>query len=182
MNYGISILFRAIPLAMAVFCFGYGAFIYGYGDAGNRLVAGPVVFSLGMICIALFCTAATIIRQIIHTYNEATKYVLPVVGYLAAIITIVGGICIFNAATTTSAFVAGSVFYWPETGNDHSRNRHFLYRMDMGVHPVKQQSLSSCLFCSRSCDGRARMYLYQSDCIGSNHSPSGPERLFGKRT
>ena len=109
MNYGISILFRAIPLAMAVFCFGYGAFIYGYGDAGNRLVAGPVVFSLGMICIALFCTAATIIRQIIHTYNEATKYVLPVVGYLAAIITIIGGICIFNAATTTSAFVAGHV-------------------------------------------------------------------------
>ena len=100
MNYGISILFRAIPLAMAVFCFGYGAFIYGYGDAGNRLVAGPVVFSLGMICIALFCTAATIIRQIIHTYNEATKYVLPVVGYLAAIITIIGGICIFNSATT----------------------------------------------------------------------------------
>ena len=109
MNYGISILFRAIPLAMAVFCFGYGAFIYGYGDAGNRLVAGPVVFSLGMICIALFCTAATIIRQIIHTYNEATKYVLPVVGYLAAIITIIGGICIFNSATTTSAFVAGHV-------------------------------------------------------------------------
>lgn len=221
MNYGISILFRAIPLTMAVFCFGYGAFIYGYGDAGNRLVAGPVVFSLGMICIALFCTAATIIRQIIHTYNEATKYVLPVVGYLAAIITIVGGICIFNAATTTSAFVAGHVitgvgfitacvataatsstrfslipanakatgnevpegaFSIRQTGNDHSRNRHFLYRMDMGVHPVKQQSLSSCLFCSRSCDGRARMYLYQSDCIGSNHSPSGPERLFGKRT
>ena len=109
MNYGISILFRAIPLAMAVFCFGYGAFIYGYGDTGNRLVAGPVVFSLGMICIALFCTAATIIRQIIHTYNEATKYVLPVVGYLAAIITIIGGICIFNSATTTSAFVGGHV-------------------------------------------------------------------------
>lgn len=27
MNYGISVLFRAIPLAMALFCFGYGAFI-----------------------------------------------------------------------------------------------------------------------------------------------------------
>ena len=74
MNYGISILFRAIPLVMALFCFGYGAFIYGYGDAGGRVVAGPVVFSLGMICIALFCTAATIIRQIIHTYNRAPKY------------------------------------------------------------------------------------------------------------
>ena len=27
MNYGISILFRAIPLTMAVFCFGYGLFM-----------------------------------------------------------------------------------------------------------------------------------------------------------
>ena len=79
MNYGISILFRAIPLAMAIFCFGYGAFIYGYGDDGSRVVAGPVVFSLGMICIALFCTAATIIRQIIHTYNKSAKYILPVI-------------------------------------------------------------------------------------------------------
>ena len=109
MNYGISILFRAIPLAMAIFCFGYGAFIYGYGDDGSRVVAGPVVFSLGMICIALFCTAATIIRQIIHTYNKPAKYALPVIGYLAAIITIIGGICIFSNATSTSAFVAGHV-------------------------------------------------------------------------
>ena len=83
MNYGISILFRAIPLVMALFCFGYGAFIYGYGDAGGRVVAGPVVFSLGMICIALFATAGTIIRQIIHTYSTAAKYALPIIGYLA---------------------------------------------------------------------------------------------------
>lgn len=66
MNYGISVLFRAIPLAMALLCFGYGTFIYVLGDDPNRLVAGPVVFSLGMICIALFATAATIIRQIIQ--------------------------------------------------------------------------------------------------------------------
>lgn len=110
MNYGISILFRAIPLAMAVFCFGYGAFIYGYGDAGSRIVASSVVFSLGMICIALYCTAATIIRQIIHTYNKAAKYGLPILGYLAAVITIIGGICIFsNAPSSSSAFVAGHV-------------------------------------------------------------------------
>ena len=109
MSYGISILFRAIPLAMALFCFGYGAFIYGYGDAGNRVVAGPVVFSLGMICIALFCTAATIIRQIIHTYNRAAKYGLPILGYLAAIATIITGICIFSGADSPSAFVAGHV-------------------------------------------------------------------------
>lgn len=109
MNYGISILFRAIPLAMAIFCFGYGAFIYSYGDTGSRVVAGPVVFSLGMICIALFCTAATIIRQIIHTYNQTAKYGLPILGYLAAAITIIGGICIFTNSDTSTAFVAGHV-------------------------------------------------------------------------
>ncbi len=98
------------PFGDGTFCFGYGAFIYGYGDAGNRVVAGPVVFSLGMICIALFCTAATIIRQIIHTYNETTKNTfLPIVGYLAALITVISGICIFSNATSPSAFVAGHV-------------------------------------------------------------------------
>ena len=67
MNYGISVLFRAIPLLMALFCFGYGFFVFNYGVDSSRFVAGPVVFSLGFICIALFATAATIIRQIIHT-------------------------------------------------------------------------------------------------------------------
>ena len=33
MNYGISILFRAIPLLMALFCFGYGA---GFGKICGR--------------------------------------------------------------------------------------------------------------------------------------------------
>ena len=28
MNYGISVLFRAIPLLMALFCFGGVAFVY----------------------------------------------------------------------------------------------------------------------------------------------------------
>ena len=82
MNYGISVLFRAIPLLMALFCFGYGAFVLGMGTDPARYVAGPVVMSLGMICIALFATAATIIRQIIHTYNTVAKYALPVLGYL----------------------------------------------------------------------------------------------------
>jgi len=56
MNYGISILFRAIPLVMALFCFGYGAFIYGYGDAGGRVVAGPRRFFTrhDMYCAVLY--------------------------------------------------------------------------------------------------------------------------------
>lgn len=109
MNYGISVLFRAIPLVMALFCFGYGTFIYVLGDDPNRLVAGPVVFSLGMICIALFATAATIIRQIIHTYGRDSKYSLPIIGYLAAVITIIAGIVLFSSATDPSSFVAGHV-------------------------------------------------------------------------
>ena len=202
MNYGISILFRAIPLAMAIFCFGYGAFIYGYGDDGSRVVAGPVVFSLGMICIALFCTAATIIRQIIHTYNKSAKYVLPIIGYLAAIITIIGGICIFSNATSTSAFVAGHVITGvgfittcvataatsstrfslipgnsKATSNEvpegaFSLNHRFADRMDMGICIIRQQSFSSCLFCGGACNGRSGMYLYQFDCAGSYHSTS----------
>ena len=109
MNYGISVLFRAIPLVMALFCFGYGAFIFSFGDDASRVVAGPVVFSLGMICIALFATAATIIRQIIHTYNKTAKYALPIIGYLAAIITIGYGIYHFTHSLTPTAFVAGHV-------------------------------------------------------------------------
>ena len=73
MNYGISILFRAIPLAMAAFCFAYGAYVFAAGDDPSRLTAGPVLFFLGSICVALYCTAATIIRQIIGTYIELLR-------------------------------------------------------------------------------------------------------------
>ena len=40
MNYGISVLFRAIPLLMALFCFGYGFFVFNYGVDSSRFVAG----------------------------------------------------------------------------------------------------------------------------------------------
>ena len=109
MNYGISVLFRAIPLLMALFCFGYGAFVLGMGTDPARYVAGPVVMSLGMICIALFATAATIIRQIIHTYNTVAKYALPVLGYLAALLTFIYGWEYFSEAPTAGHFVAGHV-------------------------------------------------------------------------
>lgn len=109
MNYGISVLFRAIPLLMALFCFGYGLFVMSYGTDPNRFVAGPVVFSLGMICIALFSTAATIIRQIIGTYGKVSKYLLPGLGYLSAALTIIGGIRMLQTSTGTASFVAGHV-------------------------------------------------------------------------
>ena len=70
MNYGISILFRAIPLLMALFCFGYGAFVLDMGTDVNRFVAGPVVFSLGMIC--MHC----LLLQLPSSGNSSTHTVL----------------------------------------------------------------------------------------------------------
>ena len=109
MNYGISVLFRAIPLLMALFCFGYGWFVTFYGTDPNRYVAGPVIFSLGMICIALFSTAATIIRQIIGTFGQVSKYVLPGIGYLSAVLTVIGGVHILHSSPDSASFVAGHV-------------------------------------------------------------------------
>lgn len=44
MNYGISVLFRAIPVFMAFICFFLGGFIFLYGPDPAKYVAGPVVF------------------------------------------------------------------------------------------------------------------------------------------
>lgn len=108
MNHGISILFRAIPLAMAVFCFSYGAYVFAAGTDPSRLTAGPIIFFLGSICVALYCTAATIIRQIIGTYNEAAKYIFPMIGYAFAVVTLICGLFILTSGAAGS-YVAGHV-------------------------------------------------------------------------
>ena len=110
MNYGISILFRAIPLAMAAFCFAYGAYVFAAGDDPSRLTAGPVLFFLGSICVALYCTAATIIRQIIGTYTAAAKYLFPAIGYAVAAMTVICGLFIIQSHMT-GAFVTGHVVF-----------------------------------------------------------------------
>lgn len=110
MNYGISVLFRAIPLLMALFCFGYGFFVFNYGVDSSRFVAGPVVFSLGFICIALFATAATIIRQIIHTYNNVARFsILPILGYLSATSTFLAGFILLMSIHRASRLCRGHV-------------------------------------------------------------------------
>ena len=64
MNYGISILFRAIPLAMAAFCFAYGAYVFAAGDDPSRLTAGPVLFFLGSICIAPYASTHSMLASL----------------------------------------------------------------------------------------------------------------------
>ncbi|MDD6209518.1 MAG: DUF2776 family protein, partial [Bacteroidales bacterium] len=109
MNYLISILFRLIPLFMALICFFYGAFIFFFGTDPDRVTAGIVVFFLGVICLALFCTAATIIRQLIHTFRPVHKVIFPGIAYLLGVFTLYTGIDFFITYDDPQLFVAGHV-------------------------------------------------------------------------
>lgn len=109
MNRTISVIFRLIPLAMAVFCVGYGLFILNWGKDPDRMVAGPVVTALGAICVALFCTAVTIIRQILGTYTTAARWGLPILGYIMGVGTIIVGLVLVGRAETNQQFVAAHV-------------------------------------------------------------------------
>ena len=110
MNYWISILFRAIPLGIAAICLGYGLTILHMGHDANSTVAGHVVAFLAAICIALFTTAATIIRQLIHTDKPELKVLLPLIGYLAAATAMAAGLS-FIADGSATGFVAGHVVF-----------------------------------------------------------------------
>ena len=99
MNPTISVLFRAIPLVMAVICIAFGLYVLNSGDAADNTVAGRVLISLAAICFALFTTAATIIRQLIHNYPPIWHVVLPAAGYLAASVAVIGGIVIISGPT-----------------------------------------------------------------------------------
>ena len=79
MNYWISVLFRIIS-GHGRICLGYGWYIWDMGSDANTYVAGHVVLFLSIICVALFTTAATIIRQLIHTYSAAFKVACPLSG------------------------------------------------------------------------------------------------------
>ncbi|CEP40641.1 DUF2776 family protein [Paraclostridium sordellii] len=114
MNYYISVLFRAIPLLMGAICLGYGFYVKDLGQAmgSDFVVAGHVLIYLTAICIALFTTAATIIRQLINKYNNFYKWALPTSGYLSGIFTIVSGIVLWQIGISNPPyFVSGNVVF-----------------------------------------------------------------------
>jgi hypothetical protein len=63
---------------MAV-CVGFGLDVWTAGGASGNFVAGWVVTFLGVICLCLFCTAATIIRQLIGHYTSLIALVWSIV-------------------------------------------------------------------------------------------------------
>lgn len=110
MNYWISVLFRIIPLAMGAVCLSLGLYVLAGGDDADHFVAGHVLISLAAICVALFTTAAMIIRQLTDTFHPAWKIILPVVGYTAAGATMIWGVLVLEQARVPS-FVAGHVIF-----------------------------------------------------------------------
>ena len=76
-----------------------------WSQAGSRTCC----FFLGAICLALFATAATIIRQLIHKFHTVLKYIIPGFGYVVAFLTIASGIWIFGFAENSNFIVSGHV-------------------------------------------------------------------------
>lgn len=115
MNIYMSIFFRLVPLLMGIICLGYGFYINTLRQVSSSgyIVAGHVVIFLTAICIALFTTAATIIRQIIKKYNNFYKWVLPIIGYACGIFTIVMGIYFWKVQgkNNPAYFVSGNIVF-----------------------------------------------------------------------
>jgi hypothetical protein len=113
-NYAVSVVFRAIPLAMMGVCVGFGLYVWNAADASGNFVAGRVVTFLGAICLCLFCTAATIIRQLIGRYTTLDRIAYPVIGYAAAAGTAAYGVSVFAGAPSAGLnreYVAGHVVF-----------------------------------------------------------------------
>lgn len=100
-NYWVSVAFRAIPLVMMALCLGFGIYVWAAADDPGNVVAGRVVTFLGAICLFLFCTAATIIRQLIGRFNATDRIFYPVLGYAAAIGTAAYGVSLFLGASSS---------------------------------------------------------------------------------
>lgn len=109
MNRSISILFRAIPLAMGAVCLAFGLDVLSGGSDAGHFVAGHVCLALTAICVALFTTAATIIRQLVHRYGEVWEIVLPVLGYAVAAATTLWGALVAAGGSEPQRVVAGHV-------------------------------------------------------------------------
>lgn len=111
MNKEMSILFRAIPLVMGAICLAYGLFIWNMGSTPDNVVSGHVVTFLTAICIALFSTAATIIRQLTNSYGPGFRVALPVLGYAAGVAALMCGLYFFSQGDGADTFVAGHVVF-----------------------------------------------------------------------
>lgn len=114
MNIYMSIFFRLVPLLMGAICLGYGFYVDKLEQTvGTQyIVASHVLIALTAICIALFTTAATIIRQLIKKYNNFYKFILPLIGYTVGVTTAIVGIYFWTIYKNKPPyFVSGNIIF-----------------------------------------------------------------------
>lgn len=114
MNYSMSLFFRAVPLIMGLICAAYGWQILNVGQTAGTdyIIAGHVLVGLSAICIALFCTASVIIRQLIHHFNIGDKWGWAILGYASGLFAIVYGVMLWRTHLSDAPyFVAGNIVF-----------------------------------------------------------------------
>src|SRR5690625_3649850 len=109
MSFGISVLFRLVPLVMGIICLWLGWVVLDLNKGADTFVAGHVLISLTAICYALFTTASVIIQQLIGSFNRVWMVLWPATGYLAAAAAITWGLRLIGSSPAADHFVAGHV-------------------------------------------------------------------------
>ncbi|MCX5037375.1 MULTISPECIES: DUF2776 family protein [Streptomyces] len=112
MDYRISVLFRAIPLLMGAVSAALGGYVLAHAPGPSARVAGLVLVFLAAICLCLFATAATIIRQLIGRYTALDQWLYPSLGFAVSGFTMGYGLwLIATGPRPPPDFVAGHVIF-----------------------------------------------------------------------
>lgn len=112
MNYQISVLFRAIPVLMGAVSAALGGYVLAHASGPNARVAGLVLIFLAAICLCLFATAATIIRQLIGRFTALDRLAYPVFGFAVSGVTVGYGLALrVGSPRSPPDFVAGHVIF-----------------------------------------------------------------------
>lgn len=112
MNGKISVLFRAIPVLMGAVSAALGGYVLGHASGPDARVAGLVLIFLAAICLCLFATAATIIRQLIGRYSRLDRVLYPVLGFAVSGVTVGYGLSLLaETPRPPPDFVAGHVIF-----------------------------------------------------------------------
>lgn len=96
---------------MGAFTLALGLLVLAEGAGAGSFVAGHVLVFLTSICVALFCTAATIIRLLTRTSSPFWRAAMPLLGYAVGLGTVLFGIRMFSGALRPEEAVAGHVIY-----------------------------------------------------------------------
>ncbi|WP_189272249.1 DUF2776 family protein [Kitasatospora griseola] len=109
MNHGVSVLFRAIPLLMGAVSAALGGYVLAHSTGPSARVAGLVLVFLAAVCLCLFATAATIVRQLIGRFTALDRFGYPAFGFAVAGVAIGYGVCLLTESRRPPPdFVAGS--------------------------------------------------------------------------